>query len=99
MPEFTALAGDFDEMAARIESLVNAPRQLLRDVSHKLRTPLTRLGLAVDNARAARPGEIDVCWNRIDQETQRLNELIERILRLSRLELLRTSEHCAPIAL
>lgn len=99
MPEFTALAGDFDEMAARIESLVNAQRQLLRDVSHELRTPLTRLGLAVDNARAARPGEVDVCWNRIDQEAQRLNELIERILRLSRMESLRTSEHCGPIAL
>lgn len=87
-PEYGALARDFDEMAQRIEILVNSQRQLLRDVSHELRTPLTRLGLAVNNARRAEGGYLAQSLDRIDQESDRLNALIDRIIRLSRLEFL-----------
>lgn len=38
--EFKALAHDFNHMAGRLESLVNAQHTLLRDVSHELRSPL-----------------------------------------------------------
>ena len=38
-------------MAARLESLVGAQQRLVRDVSHELRSPLTRLNIALDLAR------------------------------------------------
>jgi signal transduction histidine kinase len=83
-PEYRELARDFDDMAGRIESLVASQRQLLRDVSHELRTPLTRLNLAVDNARHAPASSVAGSLDRIDQESERLNGLIDRIIRLSR---------------
>jgi len=51
--EIGDLARDFDTMAERIETLVSSQRRLLRDVSHELRSPLTRLGVALELARAA----------------------------------------------
>ncbi len=39
--EVGRLAGTFDEMIARISRTLDAQRQLLSDVSHQLRTPLT----------------------------------------------------------
>jgi two-component system sensor histidine kinase CpxA len=38
-------------MAARIEELMTAQRQLLRDISHELRSPLARLNVALELAR------------------------------------------------
>lgn len=85
-PEYRELARDFDEMAGRIETLVAAQRQLLRDVSHELRTPLTRLNLAVNNARHAPAPAVEDSLDRIDRESERVNALIDRIIRLSRFE-------------
>ena len=90
-PEYGELARDFDDMANRIETLVNSQRQLLRDVSHELRTPLTRLGLAVNIARGAEGTTAAQALNRIDRESDRLNALIDRVIRLSRLETLSES--------
>jgi two-component system sensor histidine kinase CpxA len=83
--ELAHLATDFDAMAARLRALLDSQQQLLRDVSHELRSPLARLQIALGLAR--RPGanlaqELD----RIEQEAQRLNELIGEILSLSRLD-------------
>lgn len=86
LPEYRELARDFDDMAGRIETLVDSQRQLLRDVSHELRTPLTRLNLAVNNARHAAGAAVEASLDRIEQESERLNTLIERIIRLSRFE-------------
>jgi signal transduction histidine kinase len=85
-PEYRRLAHDFDDMAGRIETLVDSQRQLLHDVSHELRTPLTRLTLAVNNARHAPASAVAASLDRIDQESERLNALIDRIIRLSRSE-------------
>jgi two-component system sensor histidine kinase CpxA len=88
LPEYKELARDFDEMAGRIETLVDSQRRLLRDVSHELRSPLTRLSLAVNNARHASAAAVVESLDRIDQESERLNALIESIMRLSRFEAL-----------
>jgi two-component system sensor histidine kinase CpxA len=77
---------DFDEMTARIETLVGAQTRLLRDISHELRSPLARLSVALDLARKragpAAAGDLD----RIEREAMRLNEMIGQLLALSRLE-------------
>jgi two-component system, OmpR family, sensor histidine kinase CpxA len=79
------LANDFDDMAARIEELVKSQQQLLADISHELRSPLARISLAVDLARR-RSGEGIPEHQRIEREVLRLNDLIEQLLTLARLQ-------------
>jgi two-component system sensor histidine kinase CpxA len=82
------LIRDFNIMAERLESLAKAQRLLLRDVSHELRSPLTRLGVALGMARAEAPAEMREHLNRIDTEAGRLNSLIGQILSLSQMDAL-----------
>ena len=82
--ELGALGKRFDDMAAQIENLVDSQRRLLRDVSHELRSPLTRLRLAVDLGRSS--PDPAKAFDRIEKETERLNQLIGELLSLSRAE-------------
>jgi two-component system sensor histidine kinase CpxA len=92
--EMTELMRDFDRMAERIEGLVDSQSRLLKDVSHELRSPLARLSVALGLARqraALEVGanvspELESALNRIEQEADRLNQLIQRLLTISRLE-------------
>lgn len=83
--ELGTLARDFDRMADRIEALVAGQRRLLGDVSHELRSPLTRLRVAVSLARQQcdAAGEY---FNRVERETGRLDRLIEQLLTLARID-------------
>jgi two-component system sensor histidine kinase CpxA len=84
--EIVDLALAFDHMAERLNELMLSHKQLLRDVSHELRSPLARLqaalGLARQRAGTATQPELD----RIEDEAERLNELIGQLLSLARLE-------------
>jgi two-component system, OmpR family, sensor kinase len=83
--ELAMLALDFDLMAERLRGLLESHRELLRDVSHELRSPLARLQIALGLAR--RPSaDLGRELDRIDQEVSRLDELIGEILSLSRLD-------------
>ena len=88
--EMTELMRDFDRMAERIEGLVDSQSRLLKDVSHELRSPLARLSVALGLARQrATPvvaPELESSLNRIELEADRLNQLIQRLLTISRLE-------------
>lgn len=84
--EIAALGRDFDHMAARIEELLTAQRQLLRDISHELRSPLARLNVALELARQRSGSEATGALNRIDREAERLNDLIGQLLTLTQLE-------------
>ncbi len=82
--ELGELAYTFDQMAARLGAALHAKEQLLRDVSHELRSPLTRMRLAVAllRKRTDTPPELD----RLELDIARLDELIEDILSISRLQ-------------
>lgn len=84
--ELAALAGDFDRMAEQTESLITSQHRLLRDISHELRSPLTRMNLALELARQRAGGEATQALDKIDQESERLNELIGQLLTLTRLD-------------
>jgi two-component system sensor histidine kinase CpxA len=96
--DLTELMRDFDRMAERIEGLVDSQSRLLKDVSHELRSPLARLSVALGLARQramkeAAPQlapelapELESALNRIELEADRLNQLIQRLLTISRLE-------------
>jgi two-component system sensor histidine kinase CpxA len=73
-------------MAGRVESLVEAQSRLLGDISHELRSPLTRQGVALALARRQAGPEATAALDRIERESQRLNELIGQLLTLSRIE-------------
>jgi len=84
--EIGELARDFDEMAARLETLLGSQRRLLGDVSHELRSPLARLRVALELARNRAGKDAGEPLDRIDREAARLDELIARLLLLQRLE-------------
>src|ERR1700687_209120 len=92
--EMTELMRDFDRMAERIEGLVDSQSRLLKDVSHELRSPLARLSVALGLARQRAASEVnskvapelESSLNRIELEADRLNQLIQRLLTISRLE-------------
>jgi two-component system sensor histidine kinase CpxA len=84
--ELTELTRDFDRMAERIEGLVESQSRLLKDVSHELRSPLARLSVALGLARQKSTPEAEGSLNRIELEADRLNQLIQRLLTISRLE-------------
>ncbi len=84
--EIVELMRDFDVMAERLEGLVDSQSRLLKDVSHELRSPLARLSVALGLARQKATPEIAGSLNRIELEADRLNQLIQRLLTISRLE-------------
>jgi two-component system sensor histidine kinase CpxA len=84
--EMSALVSDFDRMAERLESLVNAQSRLLKDISHELRSPLARLNVALELARQRTGPEAESALLRIERESDRLNELVGRLLTIARLE-------------
>jgi signal transduction histidine kinase len=84
--ELAGLSKDFDHMAAQIQTLMAAQQRLLSDISHELRSPLARLSVALGIARRSANPETASALNRIERETQRLNELIAGLLQLARME-------------
>jgi signal transduction histidine kinase len=82
--ELGQLARTFDRMAGRIETLLTAERRLLLDISHELRSPLARLGVAVELARSG--AELETNLNRIQKESDRLNSLVGQLLQVTRAE-------------
>lgn len=82
--ELGQLAGAFNRMADRIETLLAAERRLLLDISHELRSPLARLGVAVELARSG--DNLDAALNRIQKESDRLNSLVGQLLQVTRAE-------------
>ena len=83
--EITDLGRDFNTMAERTQSLLTSQKRLLRDISHELRSPLTRQNLAVELARQ-RFSDAEPYLARIEKESGRLSELIDQLLILTRLE-------------
>ncbi len=82
--ELGFLVGDFNAMAERLEGLVDGQRQLIYDISHELRTPLTRLNVALDIGRG-RKGD-DQAFDQMQQDLERMNQMIERLLTLAKLD-------------
>ncbi|MDK4742581.1 ATP-binding protein [Rhizobium sp. CNPSo 3464] len=88
--EVTALAHDFDSTAARLEELQQAQQRLFHDVSHELRSPLSRLQAVVGVLRQS-PKKLSAMLDRIDREVERLDELVGEVLTLARLTARSTS--------
>lgn len=83
--EFADLATDFDRMAERISQLVHSQRRLLLDLSHELRSPLTRLRVALElSGDPAQPRQALLA--RMERDVERMDVLIGELLLLARIE-------------
>ncbi len=80
--EIGQLAGEFNRMATQIQAQLASKEMLLRDISHELRSPLTRLRVAVGLAQA-KGEKIDTYLERIERDIERLDRLIDDTLRFS----------------
>ncbi len=75
--ELSQLGEDFNNMAEALEISQASQKRLVRDISHELRSPLARLQIALEIARQKNDSsELD----RIEQEANRLNEMIGQLL-------------------
>lgn len=85
--EVVALADHIDDMADRIESLVDAQRGFVADASHQLRTPLTGLRLELENLEDGVTDETTRAGlQRAVDATTRLARLVDGLLTVARLE-------------
>jgi len=84
--ETRGLGRDLDAMAERITALLESERRLRRDMSHELRSPLTRLNIALELIRRRSPEELAPHFDRIERDTARLDALIGELLKLQHLE-------------
>lgn len=83
--EIADLAEEFDRMAAQLQQVTESRKVLLHDISHELRSPLSRLQAAIGLLRQD-PSQTDAMVERIQRESERLDVLIEELLTLHRLE-------------
>jgi two-component system, OmpR family, sensor histidine kinase CpxA len=86
--EIADLARNFDRMAERIEALITGQRRLLGDVSHELRSPLSRLMVALSLVKQGVEPTTETAENleRIGLEAHRLDALIGQLLTLTRID-------------
>ena len=86
--ELGQLANSFNQMAEQLQQNQSAQQRLLGDVSHELRSPMTRLQMALGLAQqesTTKPAR-EQYLQRCELEVARLNQMIEDALVLSRLE-------------
>jgi len=87
--EIAQLATSFNAAAAQIEDLFDTHRQLLANASHELRTPLARIRLGIELLKTdATPDR----QNNLELDIQELDQMIDEILLVSRLEAVHTLE-------
>jgi signal transduction histidine kinase len=82
--EQVELANAFNEMAERLEAVLDSQRAFVADASHQLRTPLTGLRLRLEAAAAsAGEGEVAEELAAAERETERLGRLVDDLLTLA----------------
>lgn len=87
--EFGDLAQDFSSMVEQIEQQLTARSRLISDVSHELRSPLTRMQIAIGLANKKYNKDGDIAeLGRIKLEADRMNWMLTELLDLSRLDTL-----------
>ena len=83
--ELTDLGNAFDVMVSRISQVLQSQTTLLHQVSHELRSPLSRLQMAIGLLKL-QPDKLEVSLDRIERESVRMDSLVGELLTLSRLE-------------
>lgn len=85
--EIALLARDFDYMSSILQRSLESHKHLLHDISHELRSPLTRLQLASELAKQAFDAAESEHFQRIDKEIEQIKDMITTLLNLPAYEL------------
>lgn len=94
--EVANLASSFNRAAERIEKLVNSQRDMLASASHELRSPLTRIRMALELLeRENRPD----LREQLKKDIAELDDLVGEILLATRLQSVDELERSAPVEL
>ncbi len=84
------------EANERLQELDRLKSKFVSDVSHELRTPITSISLYLELIERGSPDRSEHYWAVLRKQTERLNQLIEDILSLSRLQMGRVDVSLAP---
>ena len=84
--QLRSLAGNLDDMSARVSQLIQSQKEMTAALSHEMRTPLARVRFAV----AVLEGEVDERLHRqlraISNDVQQIDDLISDMLDYARLD-------------
>jgi len=94
--ELAELAQNFNRMAAQLQTMWQSQQRLLADISHELRSPLTRMQMALGLA-SQQPLDTRTLA-RIEKEANSMEALINQLLTLTRAEAqpARLEQHVLP---
>jgi two-component system sensor histidine kinase CpxA len=81
--EFGELARKFMEMVERLEENMQQQRRMFRDISHELRSPLTRMRLALEIASSKTDGEAAELMKRVETEWERMSFMINDLKKIA----------------
>lgn len=84
-PAIADVGRAFDVAAAKLQDLTENRSRLFHDISHEIRSPLARFQAATGLLRQ-NPTRLDALLPRMEGDILRMNQLIEEILTLARLE-------------
>jgi len=83
--EIAPLVTAFNSLLFRLRNTLSAQRRFMQDAAHELRTPMTAIGLQIENLRAhVPPGDATERFAQLEGGVKRAQHLIEQLLRLSR---------------
>ncbi|PSU25252.1 two-component system sensor histidine kinase CpxA [Photobacterium phosphoreum] len=82
--EFKQAGASFNQMVDALNNIISGQQRLLSDISHELRSPLTRLRMATALAQRKQGQSSEL--SRIDTEAERLEKMIGELLELSRMQ-------------
>lgn len=80
------LEGKVTARTAELEAAITAQRRLLRDISHEIKSPLARLGMALGLARRQAEAQAPRHFDRMEREIAAVAALASELLTLARLE-------------
>ncbi|MEM9529509.1 MAG: HAMP domain-containing sensor histidine kinase [Pseudomonadota bacterium] len=83
------LSHDINRLSAEVGRMLDAKRQLLLGINHELRTPLSRLRLAIELSENGDPGMLD--------DLREMESIIQSLLEAERLNEPHTALHRSPV--
>jgi signal transduction histidine kinase len=95
--EVRRLSANFNQMAARLESLVNGHQAMMADVSHQLRTPLAALRLRLDVLAQDAPAHLTDELAGAQEEVARLSRMVDGLLAVARAENVTSAPVAVPV--
>jgi len=78
--------GELGDAEVATRELLEAQKRFFWDISHELRSPLTRLNLSVGKVRREAGPDAEMSLARMHNEVERLNQLIHQLLLLAQLK-------------